>query len=125
MGSYNEANSLSREELEVSRKVWGADHPSHASTLSNMGLLYINMNDLESASSALELALAIHESPGVRDEQGLAVVLNNLGYLHLGMGTVLNDTRAENYFKRAQELTRSSFGAVSLEYGINLDNLAA
>jgi len=125
MGRYGEAESLYREDVEVSLKVWGENHPSHASTLSNLGLLYLNINDKEAAESTLEQALAICESQVVQDTRLMGSVLNNLGLLHQASGTVRNDIRAEDYYKRSLELTRSSIGADSLEYGINLDNLAS
>ena len=61
-GTYDEALKLDQEDLRISKKALGDEHPSVATTLWNMGALFKSMGRLSDAAAHLENALSIFTS---------------------------------------------------------------
>ena len=58
-GKYDAALELYRKSLDIFIKVFGADHPSVATTYSNMGCVYNSQGKYEEALRLFEKSLAI------------------------------------------------------------------
>ena len=56
-GRYSEAEKLEREELDISRRVLGAEHPQTAASIYNLGVIAANRGNRTEALSLLRQAL--------------------------------------------------------------------
>ena len=59
MGRLDEAIELSRESLEVSRRVFGSSHPTVARSMSSLGIWMLQDSDPDSAESLFREALTL------------------------------------------------------------------
>src|SRR5260221_10565060 len=67
MGSYEKAEPLFQDALEIRKKVLGEDNPTYATSLNNLALLYQSMGQYQRAEPLFQHALEIMKS--VVDDQ--------------------------------------------------------
>ncbi|MGY3388738.1 CHAT domain-containing protein [Bradyrhizobium sp. USDA 3311] len=100
-GALSDAEQLYREGITVIEEVYGNAHPIMASTLSNMGMLYLERPDVRSAIRFFERALSILRGAQRHQPSEMAVVLHNLA------GACRRDDdpdSAERYLREAMSL---------------------
>jgi CHAT domain-containing protein/Tfp pilus assembly protein PilF len=120
MGDYKSAEYYSKQALEIKKIVLGEEHPSYASSLNNLGLLYQAMGDYKSAEPFLKQALVVKKKALGEDHPDYASSLNNLGVLYKEMGDYKS---AEYYSKQALEIKKIVLGEEHPSYASSLNNL--
>ncbi len=85
-GRYDEAIPLAVRALAIREKSLGADHPSTATSLSNLALLYEAKGDYARAEPLYRRALAITEKVLGADHPDTSASLNNLAELYQAKG---------------------------------------
>jgi len=108
--------SLFNRSLELSEKAHGADHPTVAEVLSNIGLIHLGNKTYKDAETALQRSLEIKKRTLGLEHISTSVSMNNLGLLYSEQG--FND-RAESLYR---ESLKHSDG---LMRALTLSNLAA
>lgn len=78
---YTEAQTELDRALTTRRRLLPPDSPEIAVTLTNLGALALEQDELQRARTLFEEALVIQESAWEGDHPNLATTLNNLGYL--------------------------------------------
>jgi tetratricopeptide (TPR) repeat protein len=104
-GKFSEAVPIATRVLELREKALGPEHPATATSLNNLGTLYVKMGDYAKAEPLLQRALKIREKvlgPGHPDT---ANSLNNLAQLYRKMG---NYAKAESISQRALKIKPQS-----------------
>ena len=85
MGSYDQAESLYRQALDIRREALGEDHPFYATSLNNLAGLYETMGSYDQAEPLYKQVLDIQKSAG-EDHPFYATIyatsLNNLAGLY-------------------------------------------
>ena len=100
-GEYDRAVIIAKKALDVAEKNVGPDHPSVATTLNNLALLYDNQAQYALAEPLYKRALAIDEEAYGPDHPGVATSLNNLAGLYRA---TKRDRLAEELEKRAARI---------------------
>ena len=134
LGHYRQARELLEEVAAKQRAQAGADNPAQAGTLINLGLVLIEIPDLNAAEKAFAESLRVWEKNYGRDYPGAQVALGGLGNVHVLQGKFesaeaelaevrANDDRrgakddAQIYYwlGEAHRLRKDPVGAVSLD----------
>ncbi len=84
--SYEEAEPLYKRSLEIKEKVLGAEHPSVATTLSNLAELYKAQGRYEEAEPLYKRSLEISEKVLGAEHPDVATTLSNLALLYEAQG---------------------------------------
>lgn len=113
-GQYKEAISAYREALEAGGESVGA--------LSNLGLALLDLGDLESAQSPLQLALELSETTYGPEHPYVATCLNRLALLYVEQGRY---SEAEPLYKRSLKIQEKALGAEDPLVASSLNNLAS
>jgi serine/threonine-protein kinase len=86
LGHYRQARELLEQVAGAQRAQSGADNPTQAGTLINLGLVLIEIPDLEAADKDFAESLRIWEKNYGRDHPGAQVALGGLGNVHVLQG---------------------------------------
>jgi tetratricopeptide (TPR) repeat protein len=78
VGAFDEAIDAYERSIELKQSVFGADHPTVASTLASLSQAALEVGDVDRSVEAAEWAIAIVESTWGPEAAQLAVPLNNL-----------------------------------------------
>lgn len=120
-GNYREAIPIAEIILRETERKYGKEHPSTATALNNLALLYANNGDYASAEPLYKRALEIREKKLGKEHPDTANSLNNLAELY----TDKNDyASAEPLYKRALEIREKKLGLDHPATGGSLNNLA-
>ncbi|HET8948413.1 MAG TPA: tetratricopeptide repeat protein, partial [Candidatus Polarisedimenticolia bacterium] len=98
----------------------GETHPDIATDLNNLGVMYLDLGQLETARDRLARALELRRQTE-RPDPGLATTLVNLGVIARRSGDY---KQALDYFFRGLDMRQYLFGKDSLEATATLDNIA-
>jgi tetratricopeptide (TPR) repeat protein len=120
-GKFAEAIPIAQKSLQLSEKTRGKDARDTATSLDDLGLLYIEMADYAKAEPLLQRSLKIYEKARGSEYPDTAVNLSHLGRLYFKTG---NYARAEPLYQRALKITEKALGADHLETAKSLNNLA-
>jgi hypothetical protein len=119
-GNLNGALTLAERSV-VLRRLTLTEDPLHlAVALSNLGVVYRDVNRLTEAESAQREALRIQEPHADSRDPILAITLSNLGTLLLQRKDF---AEAEPFCVRASKVIKETHGPDSAEYGAMLGNL--
>jgi tetratricopeptide (TPR) repeat protein len=121
LADYSEARRLSQRALAINEEIFGPDHPSTATALSNLGLLLRDQGDLVGARRYYERALAIRETAFGLDHLDVSNSLNHLGNL---LRIERDLAGAKQRFERAIAIRERALGPEHLSTAIVLNNLA-
>ncbi len=119
--SYSEAEPMYRRALEIKEKSLGYDHPSIATSLNNLALLYKTQGIYDKAEPMYRRALEIREKSLGKDHPSVAQSLNNLATLYDTQGKY---EKAEPMYGRALEIWEKSLGYDHPDVATSLNNLA-
>ena len=100
--------------------VYGEQHPEYAASLSDLGVLYSDVNNYSKAEEYHQQALSIRQSTLGYSHPDCATSLLNLGGLYYEQGLY---TKAELHFQRALKIYKSALGEKDVKYAATLDNL--
>ena len=121
-GELEEALTLRLDIAEMTERVFGAAHPEHAESMSNLGNTYADLGDLDAAAQYLARAVEVGRAlPGESGELDLARFLNNLGTVYFDQQAW---DRAIEVFQETLEIRARLLGEESDVYAITLVNLA-
>jgi tetratricopeptide (TPR) repeat protein len=121
MGNHAKAEPLFQRALKIREKVLGPDHPTTATTLNNLGALYLSMGNYAKAEPLFQRTLKIYEKALGPDHPNTAKVLINLAALYLSMG---NYAKAEPLYQRALKIDEKALGPDHPTIATALNNLA-
>lgn len=93
--------------LSMQRRLLGNDHPFVASNLHNLGALYYDLEDYDSAIPVLEEAIALRSTLYGERSVPVANSMNKLSQVYMDQGEL---TRAENLLLRAISIHRENYG---------------
>jgi CHAT domain-containing protein/tetratricopeptide (TPR) repeat protein len=120
-GKSKEALPLAQEARGLSKAVLGEKHPDHATTLSNLAVLYENVGDYAQALPLYERARDVRKATLGEKHPSYADSLNNLALLHQRRG---EHARALPLYEQARDVCKASLGEQHPDYTISLNNLA-
>jgi len=86
MGEYSKAEPLYRQAMEIYKKVLGEEHPSYATSLNNLALLYHRMGEYAKAEPLFRQAMQITKKMLGEEHRQHATVLKNLAGLLAATG---------------------------------------
>ena len=91
--------------LAVDEKALGLEHPSVATTLYNLAMVYRSQRQYTQAEPLYNRALAIREKALGPDHHDVATILNHLAGIYHIQG---QDTQAEPLYKRAETINKNA-----------------
>src|SRR5262249_17952665 len=120
LGDFDTAAAKFREALQLAMSVYGEEHPTTLTHLSNYGMLLSDTGNYDEAEPLLTRVASVRERVGhPRDH---ATSLNILGLLYLRMGRL---SEAKTFLQRAVELNRAADTDVSpFQLTVPQNNLA-
>lgn len=119
-GRVTEALPLAERQLRIRQALLDHRHPDVASSLSNLGLVYIELGRYEKAEVLLKQALQIFSEN--KRPSDVAENTNNLAYLYQMQGAY---DKAEPLYQEAVRIQESVQGGDRLELAHTLNNLAS
>jgi CHAT domain-containing protein/Tfp pilus assembly protein PilF len=121
MGNYAKAEPLLQEALEIAKDAFGPNHPSVATSLNNLAILYSNVGDYAKAEPLLQQALQIDIKALGPEHPDVATGLNNLATLYSEMGDY---AKAESLYEQALQIWKKALGEEHPYTAGTLNNLA-
>ena len=121
LGTYDQAEPLFQQVLDIKEKTLGPEHPDLATWLNNLAGLYQSQGKYEAAEPLYIRALAIQERTLSPDHPGLATTLNNLGLLYDSQGKY---EAAEPLYVRALAIREKVLGPDHPDLATTVNNLA-
>ncbi len=119
-GDYGKAAMAWEQVLAWREKAQGPDHPGTATSLNNLGLLYIKESAFTKAEPLLVRALAIRTRVLGPDHPFTALSLNNLAWLYFKQN---NNAKAEGLYLRAIAIAEKALGPDHPGLALGYDNL--
>ncbi|WP_229424372.1 tetratricopeptide repeat protein [Moorena producens] len=120
-GTYDQAKPWYEQSLEITRSRLGENHPSVATSLNNLALLYWSMGRYHQAELLSQQNLEIYKQLG-ENHPDVATSLNNLGLVYYSMGRY---DQAEPLYQQALEMSKQLLGENHPHVASSLNNLAA
>ncbi len=119
-GANGKAAALWEKVLAWRQKALGPDHPDTATSLTNLGLLYVKERAFARAERLLVRALAIRTRILGPDDPLTALSLNNLAWLSFNQGRY---AKAEPLYRRALAIAEKALGPEHPGLALGLTNL--
>ena len=94
-GQYARAVVVGKKALKVAEEIVGPDHPSVATSLNNLALLYDTQGQYAAAEPLYKRALSIDEKALGPDHPSVATSLNNLARFYRATGQILEAQELE------------------------------
>ena len=94
-GQYERAVVVGKKALKVAEEIVGPDHPSVATSLNNLALLYDTQGQYAAAEPLYKRALSINEKALGPDHPSVAASLNNLARFYRATGQILEAQELE------------------------------
>ncbi|NEO90791.1 MAG: tetratricopeptide repeat protein, partial [Moorea sp. SIO3G5] len=120
-GKYSEAIPVAEKALIIRQQVLGNEHPSVATSLNYLGLLYQLMGRYQQAEPLLSQALEIRRRLLGNEHPDVATSLHDLAFLYKSMGRY---SEAEPLYIQSLEMNRRLLGEEHLDVATSLNNLA-
>ena len=120
-GRYAEAEPLYQRSVAIKEQALGPDHPSLATSLNNLALLFKAQGRYAEAESLYQRSVTIKEQALGSDHPSLATSLNNLALLYKTQG---NYAEAEPLYQRAVAINEQALGPDHPSLATSLSNLA-
>jgi CHAT domain-containing protein/tetratricopeptide (TPR) repeat protein len=121
-GKYDQAIYISTQACEFARQHLGTDHPSFASCLDNLALLYKAMGNYSYAEKHMKQALEIRRKTLGENNHDFVTGLNNLAGLYKTTGRY---TQAEPLYSKALDIVSKEIGENNEYFAGCLNNLAS
>ncbi len=119
---YTEAEPIYQRAIAIGEKVFGTEHPTVATYLNNLALLYHTQSKYTEAEPLFLRAIAIGEKSWGAEHDIVADFLNNLVLLYRAQG---KKAEAESLYQRAIAIGEKSWEAEHPDIGTWYGNLAA
>jgi tetratricopeptide (TPR) repeat protein len=121
MGDLSTAIRVCREAVESKRASLGREHPEYARTLNNLGMLYVEVNELQAAETLLDEAQRIRRATLPPGHADLGTSAHNLAHLYMRQSRY---EEAEAVLRAGLDISRSMSKANPLAYATRLASLA-
>ncbi len=121
LGNLAEARSLLRRAIAIEEKAYDADHPTLATSYSNLAVVEQALGNLAEARSLLRRAIAIEEKAYDADHPTLAISYSNLALVEQDLG---NLAEARSLLRRAIAIGEKAYDADHPSLAIRYSNLA-
>jgi serine/threonine-protein kinase len=122
LGLYEEAEPLSKESLELRRRILGPGHPDVAAALNLYGWIVHERGRSKDAEPLLREAVLARRAAGTPAREDLARSLNDLGVVYNALSRY---AAAESALVEALAIRRPALGDAHRAVGITANNLAA
>ena len=120
-GRYEEALPFYKKAVRLGKQEFGPNHPTLATLLNNLAVLYQAQSRYAEAEPLYKRALAIQEKALGPDHPDVANSLNNLAALYQEQGRYAD---AEPLYERALTIREKSLGPEHPDVAKSLNNLA-
>ena len=120
-GRWDESRAHYDEALAEAERVLGAEHPTIAMLLGNLGTMEFDRGDFEAALARQTEALELRKRAYGSDHREIAMSYNNLGLAYDALG---QPDRAEGYYLRARDMFAATVGLEHPDTASTLVNLA-
>jgi CHAT domain-containing protein/Tfp pilus assembly protein PilF len=120
-GRYAEAVPLAERSLAIREKALGPEHPTVATSVSNLATMYRAKGDFGRALPLYQRALAIYEKALGPEHPNVASALSNLGNLYSDLGDY---AKAATHHQRALAIREKADGPEHPDVAASLFNLA-
>ena len=117
---YDRALLVGKQALEIAERRWGPDDLRVATSLGNLGNVYLTQGKFAEAEPLFERALRIWER-GAPGHAGIATPIGNLASLYVAQGRY---AAAEPLFNRSLTITEKAVGTEHPEIAMRLNALA-
>ena len=104
---YNKAKEVYLRQISLSEEIFGADHPSTATSYNNIGQVYYRQGAHDKALEYYLNALEIRERTLGKDHPDTAISYNNIGQVYYRQGAY---EKALEYFMMALEIDEKALG---------------
>jgi tetratricopeptide (TPR) repeat protein len=121
-GKYTEAFSYYEKALEIYQKTLPANHPNLATSYSNIGFVYYNMENYSKALSYYEKTLEIEQETLPANHPHLATSYNNIGLVYYNMG---NYSKALSYYEKTLEIEQETLPANHPHLATSYNNIGS
>jgi serine/threonine-protein kinase len=119
-GRYVEAQRTGEESLTLHRTLYGPAHTLVATSLLNLGTVYMALGEYDSAEELLRECLAIRRQLLGEEHPHVALALSNLGHLMRSAGRL---DEAEGAHRQALSIRRAALGPSHPDVATTLNNL--
>ena len=116
----SEAQTVLGRGLAIDEKTYGPGHPTVATRVNNLGLVLLDVGNLEGARDHFERALAILEKAYGPDHSEVATSVNNLGNVLHDLGDLEG---AREHYERALAMGEKTFGPQHPSVALRVNNL--
>ena len=99
---------MHRQELDLSTKILGAEHPDTLMSMNNLALVQMELGQLNEAEQSLNGALTIEESVHGQNHPDVAAVLDSFSDLYKKQNKAEASAKAAD---RARQIRRTSQGS--------------
>ncbi|MTJ55888.1 tetratricopeptide repeat protein, partial [Anabaena sp. UHCC 0253] len=120
-GKYDEAIELSKQAINLGRKIWGNLHPDIACNLSNLAYFHYSLGKYREAETLYQEALIISQRLFINDHFYIATTLDNLATVYLAQGKY---QEAESFFHKALAIRQRLYLQDHSDIATSLNNLA-
>jgi tetratricopeptide (TPR) repeat protein len=117
---YGEAEALYQQAIAIGEKTLGLEHPTVATRLNNLALLYDEQGKYAEAEPLFRRAIVIDEKAYGPEHPELATYTNNLALLYSEQGKY---AEAEPLYQRAIVIDEKAYGPDHPEVATDLNNL--
>jgi tetratricopeptide (TPR) repeat protein len=119
---YQEAVPIAERLLAIRKRALGSEDPDTATSLNNLGALYVAMGDYPKAKPLLEQAFRIRKNALGSEHPDTVISLYNLARLYSKIGDY---SQAESLHQQALQIRRNTLGSEHPDTVQSLNSLAA
>jgi tetratricopeptide (TPR) repeat protein len=120
-GKLAEAETLLKQALAITQRLFADDHPNVAQSLHNLAYLYQSQGRLAEAEPLLQQAFTMRQHLFANDHPDIVTSLNNLAYLYQSQGRL---AKAESFYQQALAMNQRLFVGNHPYMARSLNNLA-
>lgn len=121
LGMYEEALKYQLQSSELYRQTEGEQGTSYSASLTNVGLIYMDLADYKNAFSFFQKAIDVREGLSDGFQSDIASMYINLGDCYLQLG---NYEKSISAYERAIEILKNTYGENHPLYATALDGIA-
>ncbi|NUO08029.1 MAG: tetratricopeptide repeat protein [Candidatus Brocadia sp.] len=123
LGNSKDAIKYFNDALNISRKVYGEDHPDVATIHCNIGEASYNLHQLKDAEDNFKKALEIDLKVYGQKQPNHPNIARDYNYMGLISAPLHGTDRALEYYKKALEINRQVYGEVHPAVATNYNNM--
>ena len=122
IGKHNQAKGLHKDELIILKEIFGEEHPSVATSYSNLGRVYDSLGEYNQAKELYEKAHMIQKKILREEHPSVATSYSNLGSVYDSLGEY---NQAKELYEKALMIEKKIFGEEHPSVATSYSNLAS